>query len=59
MDFIVAKEVYEKLNTVCFGVVVAKGLNNQGVNYEVEQLLSGCPKPGILLYPLVRRRQNY
>ncbi|SCM81035.1 B3/4 domain-containing protein [uncultured Sporomusa sp.] len=40
MDFIVSKEVYEKLNTVYFGVVVAKGLNNQGVNYEVEQLLS-------------------
>lgn len=29
MRFIVSEEVFEKLGDVCFGVVVARGINNQ------------------------------
>lgn len=40
MKFIVANEIYKKLNTVCFGVVIAKGVDNQGVSNEIGQLLA-------------------
>jgi DNA/RNA-binding domain of Phe-tRNA-synthetase-like protein len=38
MKFIVSKEVFERLDNVCFGIVVAKGINNKE-NIEAKKLL--------------------
>lgn len=38
MKFCVSEEVFEKLDNVCFGVVVAKGINNQE-NAKIAELL--------------------
>lgn len=38
MKFSVSKEVFEKMNNACFGVVLAKGINNDE-NMEVTELL--------------------
>ncbi|WP_251860014.1 phenylalanine--tRNA ligase beta subunit-related protein [Clostridium sp. Marseille-Q2269] len=38
MKFVVSKEVFQKLENVCFGVVVAKGINNKD-NIEAKELL--------------------
>lgn len=40
MNFKVSKDVFEKLENVCFGVVVAKGINNAKENSRVSELLS-------------------
>lgn len=39
MKFIVEEEVFEKLPTACFGVVVAKGIDNTKSYPEIDQLL--------------------
>lgn len=39
MKFIVEKEIFEKLPTVCFGVVVAKGIHNDKTFPEIDHLL--------------------
>jgi len=39
MKFIVSEEVFGRLENVCFGLVVAKGINNKGINVEVAKLL--------------------
>lgn len=39
MYFKVAKELFDFFPTACFGVVVAKGVNNKGSNPEISQLL--------------------
>ncbi len=39
MKFIIDKKVFETLPTVCFGVVVAKGLDNAGKSAEILDLL--------------------
>lgn len=38
MKFSVSKDVFEKMNNVCFGVVIAKGINNDE-NMEITKLL--------------------
>lgn len=40
MKFTVAPEVFERLDNVCFGVVIAKGLDNQRIYGEIAQLLA-------------------
>lgn len=40
MKFIVEKEIFEKLPDVCFGVVVARGVDNSKVYPQIEQLLN-------------------
>ena len=40
MKFVVAKEVFAQLETACFGVVIASGLDNRGINAEVSRLLA-------------------
>ena len=39
MKFIVEKEIFEKLPNACFGVVMAKGIDNNKTYPEIEQLL--------------------
>ena len=39
MKFIVEKEIFEKLSNACFGVVMAKGIDNSKAYPEIEQLL--------------------
>lgn len=39
MKFIVSKEVFEKLDNVCFGVVVAKGIDNTKNYDEINNML--------------------
>lgn len=39
MKFVVKPEIFEKLPTACFGVVVAKGIDNHGENAEIRRLL--------------------
>lgn len=39
MKFIVEKEIFEKLPSVCFGVVVAKGIDNNKAYPEIDRLL--------------------
>ena len=39
MKFVVAEEVFEKLDNVCFGIVVARGIQNRGQNDEVRKCL--------------------
>lgn len=39
MKFIVEKEIFEKLPNACFGVVMAKGIDNSKAYPEIEQLL--------------------
>ncbi len=39
MKFVVSEQVFEKLENVCFGVVVAKGINNKEENVEINTLL--------------------
>jgi len=39
MKFIVEKEIFEKLPNVCFGVVMAKGIDNSKVYPEIDRLL--------------------
>lgn len=39
MRFIVSEEVFEKLGDVCFGVVVARGINNQVYHPAIGQFL--------------------
>lgn len=39
MKFIVSEKVFEKLGDVCFGIVIAKGINNAEENIEISQLL--------------------
>ena len=39
MKFIVEKEIFEKLPSACFGVVMAKGIDNSKAYPEIEQLL--------------------
>lgn len=38
MKFSVSKEVFQKMDNVCFGIVVAKGINNEE-NKEIAELL--------------------
>lgn len=40
MKFIVEKEIFEKLPDACFGVVMAKGIDNSKAYLEIEQLLT-------------------
>ena len=39
MKFVVEKEIFEKLPTACFGVVVAKGIDNGKSYPTVDALL--------------------
>lgn len=39
MKFSVSKEVFEKLDNVCFGIVVAKGIDNTKENIEAKEAL--------------------
>ena len=39
MKFIIEKEIFEKLPNACFGVVMAKGIDNSKAYPEIEQLL--------------------
>lgn len=39
MKFVIADEVFEKLEDVCFGVVFAKGINNRENNSQIGALL--------------------
>jgi len=39
MKFVVSDEVFERLESVCFGVILAKGINNSIPNAEVAALL--------------------
>ena len=39
MKFIVEKEIFEKLPNVCFGVVMAKGIDNSKAYPEIDRLL--------------------
>ena len=39
MQFIIEDKVFDLLPDVCFGVVVAKGINNEGSNHEINALL--------------------
>ena len=39
MKFIVEKKIFEKLPNACFGVVMAKGIDNSKTYPEIEQLL--------------------
>ncbi|GAA0071825.1 phenylalanine--tRNA ligase beta subunit-related protein [Clostridium sardiniense] len=39
MKFIVDRDVFNKLDNVCFGVVVAKGIDNSKDNIEINKLL--------------------
>lgn len=39
MKFIVKKEIFEKLPTACFGVVMAKGIDNAQTYPKIDQLL--------------------
>ena len=39
MKFIIEKEVFEKLPTACFGVVVAKGVDNTGHYEKIDRML--------------------
>ena len=39
MKFRVAKDVFDKVNNVCFGVVVAKGINNKQEVSSITKLL--------------------
>lgn len=39
MKFSVSKEVFEKLDNVCFGIVVARGIDNAIENIEAKKLL--------------------
>ena len=40
MKFKVSDEVFSKLEDVCFGVVVAKGIDNSGNIEEINNLLN-------------------
>jgi len=40
MKFKVEKEIFDKLPEACFGVVMAKGIDNSKIYPEIEQLLS-------------------
>lgn len=40
MNFIVEKEIFEKLPDVCFGVVMAKGIDNKGIYPQIDELLN-------------------
>ena len=40
MKFKVEKEIFDKLPVACFGVVMAKGIDNSKIYPEIEQLLS-------------------
>lgn len=42
MKFIVEKEIFEKLPTACFGVVVAKGIDNHHPYPEIDRLLEAA-----------------
>lgn len=39
MKFIIEEEVFKVLPNVCFGVIVAKGVDNHGTNDEILALL--------------------
>ncbi len=39
MKFIVEKEIFEKLPNACFGVVMAKGIDNSKAYPEIDKLL--------------------
>lgn len=39
MEFIVEKAIFEKLPNVCFGVVMAKGIDNSKAHPEIDRLL--------------------
>jgi len=39
MKFIVEKEIFEKLPNACFGVVMAKGIDNRKAYPEIDRLL--------------------
>ena len=39
MKFIVEKEIFEKLPNACFGVVMAKGIDNGKAYPEIDRLL--------------------
>lgn len=42
MKFIVEKEIFEKLPSACFGVVMAKGIGNRKTYPEIDRLLDEC-----------------
>ena len=39
MKFIVEKEIFERLPNACFGVVMAKGIDNSRAYPEIDRLL--------------------
>ena len=39
MRFIVEKEIFEKLPNACFGIVMAKGIDNGKAYPEIDQFL--------------------
>lgn len=39
MRFVVKKEIFEELPSACFGVVMAKGIDNNNACPEIEQFL--------------------
>lgn len=39
MRFVVKKEIFEELPSACFGVVMAKGIDNNNAYPEIEQFL--------------------
>ena len=44
MRFVVKKEIFEELPRACFGVVMAKGIDNNNAYPEIEQFLDEtCP----------------
>ena len=40
MNFIVENEIFEKIPDVCFGVVVARGIDNSKEYSQIEQFLN-------------------
>ena len=40
MRFVVKKEIFEELPSACFGVVMAKGIDNNNAYPEIEQFLN-------------------
>ena len=50
MKFRVEKEIFDKLPQACFGVVMAKGIDNSKIYPEIEQLLSNSIQKAALRF---------
>ena len=47
MRFVVKKEIFEELPSACFGVVMAKGIDNNNAYPEIEQFLDESIQEGV------------